>query len=360
MADYSQYQGPNPEWEQFTQGTVLPPVGLAPGETLVDYQRSRNALREKDSRVEMERSGLSEKVSWEDVSIPTRDASTIPARIYKTKRDSDGSATAPLPVYLFFHGGGYLFGSIESEDANCSRVVAMSPYDSVIVVHVNHRHTPAFKYPVPHHDAWDAFLWLDKNITSIGGDCNKVIVGGISAGGGLAASVVLHAQELPSSGLNITVAGQLLLIPWLVHPKAYPFDMLASKERSSFVQNSDAPILPLAQITIFTDALSGPDTDPTDIYLSPLFASDEKIRGMPKTVFVVAGMDPLRDEALLYADKLKRNGVPAKVNIFPGLPHGFRRFGSLKASARWDELIVEGIQWCLSDNLENSTQVELP
>jgi hypothetical protein len=57
MADYSQYQGPNPEWERFTQVAVLPPVGLAPGETLVDYQRSRNALREKDSRAEMETSG---------------------------------------------------------------------------------------------------------------------------------------------------------------------------------------------------------------------------------------------------------------------------------------------------------------
>jgi acetyl esterase/lipase len=253
-------------------------------------------------------SGLFEKVSWEDVSIPTRDASTIPARIYKTRRGSNVSATAPLPVYLFFHGGGYLFGSIESEDANCSRVVAMSPHDSVIVVHVNYRHAPAFKYPVPHNDAWDAFLWLDKNITSIGGDFERVIVGGISAGGGLAASVVLRAQELPSSALNVTVAGQMLLIPWLMHPKAYPFDLLASKERSSFVRNSDAPILPLAQITLFTDALSGPDTDPTDIYLSTLFAPDEKIRGLPKTVFIVAGMDPLQDEALLYADKLNKNG----------------------------------------------------
>ncbi|OQU96052.1 hypothetical protein CLAIMM_02189 [Cladophialophora immunda] len=357
MADYSQYQGPNPEWEEFVRVTEIPPVGLAPGETPADLRRSRNALRETASKIELEASGLLEKVSWQDAAIPTRDNSTVPARIYRPK-GVDLSTTGPLPVYLFFHGGGYLFGSLDTEDANCARVVAMSP-TPVIVVHVNYRHTPDFRYPTQHDDAWDAFLWLGENIASLGGDRGKVIVGGISAGGGLTAAVVLQAQDRSDSAAHLRIVGQLLLIPWILHPKAYPFHLLASKERSSFLQNADAPILPHTQIDMFLDVFDGPDTDPTDILLNPPLAPDEKIKGMPKSVVVAAGMDPLRDEALLYADKLKKNGVPTQVYVFPGLPHGFRRFDTLKASARWDEVIVEGIQWCLSDNVENSTKVEL-
>ncbi|KIW94699.1 uncharacterized protein Z519_04676 [Cladophialophora bantiana CBS 173.52] len=357
MADYSQYQGPNPEWEEFVRVTEIPPVGLAPGETATDLRQSRNALREKASKIELQTSGLLEKVSWRDADIPTRDNSTIPARVYQPK-GVDLSATGPLPVYVFFHGGGYLFGSLETEDANCARVIAMSPVP-VIVVHVNYRHTPDFRYPTQHNDAWDAFLWLSKNITSIGGDREKVIVGGISAGGGLAASVVLRGQDQQHSAVDLKIIGQMLLIPWILHPKAYPFELLVSKERSSFVQNADAPILPHTQINMFIDIFDSIDTDPTDILLNPPLAPDEKVKGMPRTVIVAAGMDPLRDEALLYADKLNRNGVSTQVYVFPGLPHGFRRFDSLKASARWDEVIVEGIQWCLSDNLESSTKVEL-
>ncbi|KIX97710.1 uncharacterized protein Z520_06488 [Fonsecaea multimorphosa CBS 102226] len=358
MADYSQYQGPNPEWEEFVRVTNIPPAGLAPGQTPADLRRATNAGRVTASKTVLEASGLLDKVSWHDADIPTQDHSTVPARIYKPK-GIDSSTTGPLPVYLFFHGGGYLFGSLDTEDAACARVVAMSP-NPVIVVHVNYRHTPDFRYPTQHNDAWDAFLWLGKNIASIGGDPKKVIVGGISAGGGLTAAVVLRAaQDLNSGDTNLTIIGQLLLIPWILHPKAYPFEQLASKERSSWWQNEHAPVLPHTQINMFLDVWDSADTDPTDIFLSPVLAPDDKVKGIPKTVVVAAGMDPLRDEALLYADKLKRNGVPTKVHVFPGLPHGFRRFETLKASRRWDEVIVEGIQWCLSDNRESSTKVEL-
>ncbi|OAP54965.1 hypothetical protein AYL99_10665 [Fonsecaea erecta] len=359
MADYSQYQGPNPEWEEFVRVTPIPPAGLAPGQTPTDLRNVTNALRETVSKTALQASGLLDKVSWHDVAIPTRDNSSVPARVYKPKGISETTTTGPpLPVYLFFHGGGYLFGSLDTEDAACARVIAMSP-TPVMVVHVNYRHTPDFKHPTQHNDAWDAVVWLGQNIASLGGDPQKVVVGGISAGGGLAAAVVLQAQQQEAVSNNLKIVGQLLLIPWIIHPKAYPYDLLASKERSSFVQNEHAPVLPHSQINLFIDVFDGPDTDPTDILLNPPLAPDETVKGMPKSVVVAAGMDPLRDEALLYADKLKKNGVPTKVHVFPGLPHGFRRFETLKASARWDEVIVEGIQWCLSDDGESSTKVEL-
>lgn len=177
------------------------------------------------------------------------------------------------------------------------------------MVHASYRHTPHFKYPTPQNDAWDAFLWLTRNICSLGGDSNRVIVGGISSGGGLAASVVLHAQEakLPvDQGLRII--GQLLMIPWLIPTKSYPFHLLKSPDISSYVQNIHAPNLPRKQLEMFVDLLDAPDSCFADRLLCPPLAPNEKLKGLPKTAVVVAGMDPLRDEALLYGDKLTDNG----------------------------------------------------
>ncbi|KAJ5521060.1 hypothetical protein N7463_001513, partial [Penicillium fimorum] len=406
MADYSQYQGPNPEWEAFTRTSTISPVGLSPGESLSNYRASRNKVRETISKREMETEGrlphfflptvtyarlsfamtvqlsytinisiqhnitpfqylvapnkelgLLEKVYWEDNEISTRDQCTIPVRIYKPKNIAPSTK---LPVYLFFHGGGYMFGSLDTEDANCSRVIALSTFP-LIVVHANYRHTPEYKYPIPHCDAYDAFLWLDKNIDSLGGDREKLIVGGISAGAGLAASVVLRARQATSPPDNdLKIVGQLLMIPWLIPTRKYPFHLLASKDRSSYFQNIEAPVLPETQMKLFTNLLGAPDTELIDEKLCPSLAPDENLKSTPKTVVVAAGMDPLRDEALLYADRLQTVGVPTDVHVFPGLPHGFRRFKELQASRRWDEVITEGLRWCLSDNCTSSLKLELP
>lgn len=177
------------------------------------------------------------------------------------------------------------------------------------MVHVGYRHTPQFKYPTQHNDAWDAFLWLTKNIRLLGGDSNRVIVGGISSGGGLAASVVLRAQEKKSPvDRRLRIVGQLLMIPWLIPSKPYPFHLLKSPDISSYVQNIHAPILPANQLGMFRDLLDAPDSCLADISLCPPLALNEKLKGLPKTAVVVAGMDPLRDEGLLYADKLTDNG----------------------------------------------------
>ncbi|KAJ5474695.1 hypothetical protein N7475_004261 [Penicillium sp. IBT 31633x] len=357
MADYSQYQGPNPEWEKFTQTTTMPPVGLGPGETPANYRTSRNATGEAISKEELKTEGLLEKVDWQDKEIPTRDQTTIPVRIYKPKNISPSTK---LPVYFFFHGGGYLFGSLDTEDANCCRVFTSSKFP-LIVVHANYRHTPEHKYPTPQNDTHDALLWLEKNIESLGGDRESVIVGGISAGAGLASSVVLRAQQAVSpANDDLKIIGQVLMIPWLIPTRNYPFHLLASKDRSSYVQNIAAPVLPESQMNMFTNLLDAPCTEQIDESLCPSLAPGEKLRSIPKTIVVAAGMDPLRDEALLYADKLKKNGVPTHVHVFPGLPHGFRRFKNLQASKRWDQVITQGLEWCLSDDSTSALHVELP
>jgi acetyl esterase/lipase len=207
---------------------------------------------------------------------------------------------AVLPVYLFFHGGGFLFGTLDSEDANCGRIVAAT---NIIVVNVCYRHTPQFKHPTQANDAWDAFQWVVNHFDPIGGDKNQLIVGGISAGGGLAASVVL--KENKTSTDQVRIKGQVLCIPQLFHSESFPFHLLASNNISSYYQHINAPIIPRTRLDLFKSNLGA--SDPTDTSLFVGNCADRDVVGMPKTVFLVAGMDPLRDEALLYAGKLKRN-----------------------------------------------------
>ena len=146
----------------------------------------------------------------------TRDDQTILARFYRPK---DLLGDTLLPVYLFFHGGGYLLGTIETEDAECSRVADNA---RMTVINVNYRHTPEFKHPSQVNDAWDSFEWLGRKASVIGGDRTQVIVGGISACAGLAASVVVQQHCLIRSGdssrPDLNVCGLLLCISWLVHP----------------------------------------------------------------------------------------------------------------------------------------------
>lgn len=234
----------------------------------------------------------------------TRDFQNIIARVYKPKAHQ--AESTPLPVHLYFHGGGYLFGTVETEDASRARAVASYPSPGYIVVSVNYRHTPEYLWPTQFNDAWDSFEWLTAHISDIGGDPSRVIVGGISAGAGLAAAVVTKHNELAQAdqlGELLPIKGQILCCPWLLHPSANPFP---KTEFSSFSQNQLAPVLPWSSLKRFADLL-GP-TAVNDAYFNTALNQAEKIKGMPKTCFLITGQDLLRDEGLSYAEKLNENG----------------------------------------------------
>jgi acetyl esterase/lipase len=242
-------------------------------------------------------SGIQENIACRDIQIPTQDGQLIPARVYRPKSLPEDVL---LPVYLFFHGGGFLFGTLSSEDANCERIVATL---NIIVVNVCYRHTPQFKHPTQANDAWDAFKWVCDHFDAIGGDKDQLVVGGVSAGGSLAASVVLKENKtLTGRG---RIKGQVLCIPQLFHPDALPFHLLASEDISSYHQHVNAPIIPRTQLDLFKSILDVEDPSDTSLFVGS--CAERDVVGMPKTAFFVAGLDPLRDEALLYAEKLKRN-----------------------------------------------------
>ncbi|KAJ5626333.1 hypothetical protein N7510_002642 [Penicillium lagena] len=338
MADYSQYQGPSAEWVEFTKTTVVPATGPAPGQSIEDYQKAANAGREKASALSMEKLGLRTKVSQKDFQVPTRDGQSVRARLY---RPADVPSEERLPLYIFFHGGGYFFGTLDSEDARCCRIALAC---RITVLNVCYRHTPHFKYPTQHHDAWDSFEWANQHLADLGAQEGQLIVGGISSGGSLAAATMLREYQ---SSVECRLRGQVLCIPSLCPTELFPFDQLASKEISSFHQNADAPILPRAQRDLFFNMFAAKEYSELPYSMYAMQKMD--LSKLPKSAFLVAGMDALRDEALLYAEQLQACGVPTDVHIFPGVPHGFHRYEELSATRRWDEVVNKSIKWILSD-----------
>ena len=339
--DFSQYGGPSEEWLAVEK--TLPALTF---DVTADPVALRSAVNtERENRTAAVMADLSAFVHMTDYSIPTRDGSTIGARTYRSVKQDKSER---LPVYMYFHGGGFIFGTLNSEDATCAQTAIKT---GAVVLNINYRHTPEHTFPTAWNDSEDAFAWLHKNIDAIGGDALKVVVGGVSAGGQLAASLTLE-QHLGKSEVtkNLpSLAGQILIIPCVAHPATYDQGPGKKLKVSSYVENEHAPVLPKKTVEFFTGLLKVGTPDFKDTKLNIVNATEDEVKGLPPTVFGIAGLDPLRDEALLYAKLLSETNVATEIRLFKGVPHGHRRFGdALKASKHWDDCIEEGIQWVLS------------
>ncbi|KAG0644929.1 Esterase 1 [Hyphodiscus hymeniophilus] len=304
MADYSRYGHPSREWEEFIAINPLTATGLAPGQGIEDLQRATNKSREEASAHYLRSSGIRDRITFTDTQIPTQDGKTIGARIYRPKKIPDD---AILPVYIYFHGGGFLFGTLASEDANCGRIVAAL---DIVVVNVCYRHTPHYKHPTQANDAWDAFNWVCNNLDVLGGDKRQVIVGGVSAGGALAASVMMRENYTK----NGRIRGQVLCIPQLFHFGSLPLDQFKSEEVCSYYQHVDAPIIPRTQLEMFKGVLGADNQSDASLFVG--IDNHDDVARMPRTAIIIAGMDPLRDEALLYANMLEENKYAGLVAHF--------------------------------------------
>ncbi|KAJ7260423.1 alpha/beta-hydrolase [Mycena haematopus] len=229
------------------------------------------------------------------------------------------------PVLVYFHGGGWIIGDLNMDDFNL-RILSVEL--RLAIVNVDYRLAPENPFPVGINDCYAALKWTVENCKAIRGSVNKgFIVGGISAGGNLAAVYKL--------------TGQLLQIPALVHPAAYPPEY--ATELLSYDQNKDAPLLSKATIEVFYDYLKGP---PTHLDVSPLLADHT---GLPPAYIQVCGQDPLRDEGLLYERLLREQGVPTKLDIYPGVPHSFHIFfPTMTASKKWEADLRAGLKWIVA------------
>ncbi|KAF8583028.1 alpha/beta-hydrolase [Ramaria rubella] len=268
-----------------------------------------------------------------EVSIPVQGAS-IKVRTYVPESGDDES----FPVLVWYHSGGFKLGDLEFDDAFL-RLICKT--NRVSVVNVDYRLAPEHPFPIPLEDAYDALRWATANASSFSGDVRKgLLVGGPSAGGNLTAVVALRARDDPE--LKGKLTGQILQIPMICSPPAYPEKW--KSELLSMDQNKDAPLLTRDEMTAYYADYNPPDFTSPDV--APLLAQNH--RGLPPAYFQVCGLDPLRDEALLYEKILRESGVSTKIECYPGLPHYFWGYiPSLSCSERLREDTLAGVKWLI-------------
>ena len=244
--------------------------------------------------------------SAEPLAIPAAHG-TIPARIYtpKTLRQKHGLA----PCLVFFHGGGWVIGNLETHDVVCRK---LAHEGELIVISVDYRLAPEHKFPSAVEDAITATKWISANVARLGVDAARLIVGGDSAGGNLAAVVSLAARE--SGGPKISA--QLLVYPATEFARKHP----------SHREPETSILLTHSVIPWFMNHYMG-DADISDWRASP--ARAKTLAGLPPAYVLTAGADPLRDEGDEYAARLKEAGVAVTYRHFPGQFHGFFTMGKL-------------------------------
>src|SRR6478735_252949 len=238
----------------------------------------------------------------------------LPVRIYTPH----AWAREPRPVVLNFHGGGFALGSARQCDWICSIVAA--DVDAV-VVSVDYRLAPAHKFPAAVEDCYDALIWTAAHAAELGADPARLGVMGDSAGGNLAAVVSILARD---------ERGPAIAHQALVYPVT---DMTeAGREDSSYLANVLGIVLSNDDIDVFADYYLSEADDRADYRLSPIRATD--LSGLPPAVVVVAGLDPLHDSGVRYAQALADAGNVVRVEDFHQMPHGFLSFPYFAHAAR--------------------------
>lgn len=242
-------------------------------------------------------------------------AGAIPVRVYWPERDDD----RPLPVTLFFHGGGFALGDLDTHDVTARQHAAAA---DTLVVSVDYRLAPEHPFPAAVDDVWAATRWVAEHAGRFGADGSRLAVAGDSAGGTLAAVVAQLARDSVRSGGGPEVAFQLLWYPSVMWDTTLP----------SFVENADAPVLDNSAIAAFTEWYAGHlDLDDPPAALAPGRAAD--LTGLPPAYIAVAGHDPLRDDGVRYAELLAAAGVEVELHHADSLVHGYLGYAGVVPAA---------------------------
>ena len=269
----------------------MPPLHELPPEIVrAGYRAQRTAQNANTTRTD---------VVTRDLTV----AGSLPARLYIPEAN-----TAPSPLLVYFHGGGWVIGDLETHDAHCRRLAAFS--DARLLA-IDYRLAPEHPFPAGHDDALAATKWAFDHAGEIGADRSRIGVGGDSAGGNLAASVALDLRGDAAYPLKF----QLLLYP-ATGPETLP---KSRRER-------DGPLLTTAVMDWFEKQLAALG-HPHAHRATPARAAD--LSGLPPALVVTAGHDPLEDEGRSYAASLRAAGVAATHRDYPDLIHDFYILGDI-------------------------------
>ncbi|HEU4368993.1 MAG TPA: alpha/beta hydrolase [Methylomirabilota bacterium] len=235
----------------------------------------------------------------------------IPLRVYRPAGVPDSTR---LPAYVYFHGGGWVIGDLETHDVVCRQLTAEA---GVSVVSVDYRLAPEHKFPAAADDAWAATRWVASHAAELGIDGGRLAVGGDSAGGNLAAVVSLLARDAGTPAIAL----QVLLYPVTD----------ASAESRSYQDFADGYMLTRDSMRWFIAHYLNKREEATDWRVSPLRAPSHA--GVAPALIVTAGFDPLRDEGEAYAARLREAGVRVEYACYGGMLHGFVPMGRLLDTA---------------------------
>jgi acetyl esterase len=233
----------------------------------------------------------------EDRQVPGATGKIL-ARIYTP------AGRVPFPVLVYFHGGGWVTGNLESHDGTCR---ALTNAAGCIVIAIDYRLAPEHKFPAAPEDCYAAVRWVAANAASFGGDPKRIAVAGDSAGGNLSTVVAMMARDRGGPALVY----QLLIYPVTDH----------SYDTASYRENGDEYLLTRSMMDWFWNHYLNDPADSANALVSPLRASN--LRGLPPAMVMTAEFDPLRDEGEAYAARLREAGVPVTLKRYDGMIHGF-------------------------------------
>lgn len=222
----------------------------------------------------------------------------IPIRVYRPQ------GSCPFPALLYFHGGGWVIGDLNTHQSPCC---ALANAARCVVVAVDYRLAPEHKFPAAAEDCYAATRWVSENAPTLNIDTSQIAVGGDSAGGNLAAAVSLMARDRGGPAMFF----QLLIYPVL----NYNF------ETRSYQENATGYHLTQDIMIHYWKQYLRSDEDARNPYAAPLRATS--LKGLPSALVLTAEYDPLRDEGQSYAARLKEAGVPVTARNYEGLIHGF-------------------------------------
>ena len=231
------------------------------------------------------------------------DKSTIAARLYQPNARRPG--TGPQPILIYYHGGGWALGDLDSHDNVCRHLAIKTGH---LVLAVDYRLAPEHVFPAALDDAYAALIWVAEQGARIGADPARITLAGDSAGGNLAAAVSLRARERKGPA----IAAQALI---------YPATDLTTLERNSQRSFATGYFLTRARMGQFFDMYVPDPAARKNPEASPLLANEHS--GLPPTLILTAQFDPLRDEGEAYAAALKDAGVPVRLLRFASMIHGF-------------------------------------
>ncbi|MGW0816443.1 alpha/beta hydrolase [Streptomyces viridiviolaceus] len=246
-----------------------------------------------------------------DRSVPgPAGAPEVRVRIYEPV----AASASPLPVVVFFHGGGWVLCDLDTHDGICRELAHRA---GAVVVSVDYRRAPEHRFPSAAEDAYAVTAWVSGQAAALGCDPTRLAVAGDSSGGNLAATVTLMARDRGGP----VIAAQLLAYPVLDH----------RMETRSYATYGTGFFHTTAHMRWYWEQYLGADGDGSDPYASPGLAAD--LTGLPPAVVLLPECDPLRDDGLRYARRLESAGVATDLRLWPGVFHGFLGLGGLLPQA---------------------------